>query len=70
MSQVYTVTEVSEMFKISKSLIYKYAEAGKIPSVKIGTSLRFTEAQINGFLSENTKTTKLSEEKTEEQPIP
>jgi len=66
MPQVYTVSEVSEMFKISKSLIYKYAESGKIPSVKIGTSLRFTEAQINGFLSENTKTAKLSEKKTEE----
>ena len=63
MNAVYTVSEVSEIFKLSKSLVYKYAESGKINSIKIGTCLRFTEEQIKDFLSANTKTAKPTEEK-------
>ena len=63
MSIILTVSDVSKMLQMSKSAVYKYAEAGKIPSIKIGSCLRFTESQINDFLSVNTKTAKPSEEK-------
>jgi PTS system nitrogen regulatory IIA component len=51
MIQVLTVSDVAAMLRMSKTSIYKYAESGKIPSIKVGSSLRFTEDQINQFLS-------------------
>ena len=63
MEKTLTVTDVAELFRMSKSSIYKYAEIGKIPSLKIGTNLRFTEAQLKGFLSNNTKVSKSFKEK-------
>jgi PTS system nitrogen regulatory IIA component len=55
---VLTVAEVAAILKLSESTIYKYAEKGKIQSIKIGSNLRFTEEQIQQFLSLNTQITK------------
>jgi len=44
------VSEVAKTLQLSKSCIYKYAEAGKMPSFKIGTSLCFLEKEINDFI--------------------
>jgi excisionase family DNA binding protein len=55
MNKTLTVLEVAKLLQMSESTIYKYAETGKITSIKIGTNLRFTEAQIESFISENTK---------------
>ena len=50
MSNILTINDVSRKLQLSKSTIYKYAEKGKIPCLKIGTSLRFFEEEINLFL--------------------
>jgi excisionase family DNA binding protein len=50
MSSVLTVDDVAEKLQMSKSAIYKMAENGKIPSIKIGTCRRFMEEQITAFL--------------------
>jgi PTS system nitrogen regulatory IIA component len=55
-----TVAEVAKMLQMSRTSIYKYAEAGKLPSVKIGSNLRFTEDQITQFISTCTKPLKLT----------
>jgi PTS system nitrogen regulatory IIA component len=55
MEQTMTVSEVAKLLRMSKTSIYKWAETGKIPSVKIGVNLRFTETQIKNFLSTNTR---------------
>jgi excisionase family DNA binding protein len=57
MKSTLTVPEVAAMLQMSKTSIYKYAESGKLPSIKIGSSLRFTEDQITRFLSKCIKPT-------------
>ena len=37
MKTIMTVNEVAELLQMSKSSVYKYAETGKIESLKIGT---------------------------------
>jgi excisionase family DNA binding protein len=56
MENILTVEDVAEKLKMSKSTIYKMSEKGKIPSYKIGTSLRFTEDHITTFLASCKKT--------------
>ena len=50
MKTILTVTEFAKLLHISNSTVYKYAETGKIPSFKIGTSLRFLENEIDDYL--------------------
>ena len=53
MKPTLTVLDVASMLQLSKTSIYKYAETGKIQSFKIGSNLRFSEEQIENFLSKN-----------------
>jgi len=48
--KVLTISQVANHLQMSKSTVYKYAETGKIPSFKIGTSLRFLENEINDYI--------------------
>jgi excisionase family DNA binding protein len=50
MSNVLTVNDLAGKLRMSKSAIYKMAENGKIPSIKIGTCRRFIEEQISEYL--------------------
>jgi excisionase family DNA binding protein len=50
MVKLLTVKEVAKMLCISTSTVFKYAEHGKIDSLKIGTARRFTEDQIEAFI--------------------
>jgi len=50
MKTILTVPELATKLQISTSSVYKYAEAGKIPSFKIGSSLRFLENEIDDYL--------------------
>jgi excisionase family DNA binding protein len=45
--QYYTVAEFASMLKFSRSKIYKMAESGELPSLKIGGALRFTEKHLD-----------------------
>jgi PTS system nitrogen regulatory IIA component len=60
MKQILTVSDVAKLLRLSKSSIYKYAEKGEIPSIKIGTNLRFIETQLDNFLSKNYCISKIS----------
>jgi len=50
MKTILTVSELANKLQISTSTVYKYAESGKIPSFKIGSSLRFLENEIDDYL--------------------
>jgi excisionase family DNA binding protein len=62
MPKLLTVPEVADRLSLSPATVYKYVEKGAIPSCKIGTARRVSEAQIDEFLkkctSQETKTTK------------
>lgn len=51
MTNVFTIQDVAKALKLSTSTVYKYAEKGKIPSIKIGTATRFLEADIEKYVN-------------------
>jgi excisionase family DNA binding protein len=48
-----TVKEVAEYLKLSTMMVYKLAQDGKIPSVKIGRVWRFERDSIDKWLKES-----------------
>jgi len=62
MERLLKIDGVAKILNISVSSIYKYAEAGEIKSIKIGTALRFSEKNITDYL-EKCEQTKIGEEK-------
>lgn len=45
-----TAVEVAELLGISRITVFKYAKKGILPSLRIGTSVRFDPAAIAEFL--------------------
>jgi PTS system nitrogen regulatory IIA component len=45
-----TITDVAKRLQLSTSTIYKYAEAGRIPSFKIGARWRFLEEELKEYI--------------------
>jgi len=50
MEKLYKAEEVAQMLRLSTSCIYKKVESGEIMSLKIGTAVRFTEANIAEYI--------------------
>lgn len=48
-----TIDDVAELFKTSKSTIYRWVHKRKIPFVKLGGKLRFNENDIQEFIKQN-----------------
>jgi excisionase family DNA binding protein len=46
-------TEIAKLLGVSLSCIYRKAEKGEIPSIKIGSALRFSEENINEYLEKS-----------------
>lgn len=42
-----TIDEVAKRLKIARSTVYRMAQEGKIPAVKIGRSWRFSSLRIS-----------------------
>ena len=49
---ILTIDELSDYLKISKSTLYKLAQAGKVPGQKIGRHWRFHKEGIDQWLKE------------------
>ncbi|NLY02136.1 MAG: helix-turn-helix domain-containing protein [Rhodopirellula sp.] len=49
-STVFTIDELAEYLKISKSTLYKLAQEGSIPSQKVGKHWRFHKDAIDEWL--------------------
>lgn len=53
MEKLKTMTDVAEMFGISRSTAFRLKRAQGWPCVRFGTELRFTEADIEAILQLN-----------------
>jgi excisionase family DNA binding protein len=53
MTQLLTVEQVAEWFKLSTPTIYRLAARGKIPSVKVGGSVRFDQHEVARHLADD-----------------
>lgn len=47
------VGEVARWLKVSPRTIYRWAELGYLPHVKLGNRLRFTRRQVEDFIKAN-----------------
>lgn len=59
MSQYLSVTDVAKHINISKMTIYRLIEAGEIPALRVGRSVRILEQDLEEYVIRNT--TKLEE---------
>jgi excisionase family DNA binding protein len=55
---VFTIDELAEYLKVSKSTLYKLAQAGKVPGQKVGKHWRFRRATIDQWLDANSRAVK------------
>jgi excisionase family DNA binding protein len=54
-SDVFTIDELSDYLKVSKSTLYKLVREGKVPSQKVGRHWRFHRETIDRWLGEREK---------------
>ena len=52
-TQLLKVTDVAAILNCSKAYIYKLAKQGEIPSVQIGTAIRFRRQDIERYIRDN-----------------
>jgi len=50
MEALWRVEDVAAFLSMSKSWVYKEAEMGRLPFVRIGASLRFFPEEVRGYL--------------------
>lgn len=48
--RLYRVPEVADILRCDKSTVYRLIEAGRLDVVRLGRSIRITQAAINKFL--------------------
>ena len=53
MGRALTANELAEMLTVSKITIFKQAKAGRIPSFRIGTCVRFDPRSVAQWLRRN-----------------
>jgi excisionase family DNA binding protein len=52
MTKLLTTRDVQDLIRVDKSTIYRMAEAGRIPAIKVGRQWRFPEDQLLEWLGE------------------
>ena len=50
MSGMMTAKEVQEMLQVDRSTIYRMAESGRLPAIKVGKQWRFPTEQVEGWM--------------------
>jgi len=55
-SDVFTIDELAQYLKVSKSTLYKLAQNGRVPGQKVGKHWRFRKATIDRWLEERERT--------------
>ncbi len=45
--------ELAKMLRLSKPRVYQLAEEGKIPSIRIGKSVRFLAEDVKAFIADH-----------------
>lgn len=54
MSEMLTAKEVQDLLQVDRSTVYRMAEAGKLPAIKVGKQWRFPEPQIEQWMHSQT----------------
>ena len=50
--RLYTVGEVAETMRVSRMSVYRLIHAGRLQSLKVGSSFRVTQAALDLFLAQ------------------
>jgi excisionase family DNA binding protein len=61
LGQLLTVSETADLLRFSTSTVYRMVGDGRIPSIKLGTSIRFREKDLQDFLSKRMRKTSTRE---------
>ncbi|MBI2191990.1 MAG: helix-turn-helix domain-containing protein [Planctomycetes bacterium] len=67
-SSVFTIEDLAEYLKISKSTLYKLAQSGALPGIKVGRHWRFHRDAVDEWLKSHPldkKETKQGEQETQ-----
>lgn len=48
-----TINDVSQILKISVSTIYRWVHKKKIPYIKLGGKVRFSDSELQQFIKKN-----------------
>jgi excisionase family DNA binding protein len=56
-SDIFTIDEVAAYLKVGKRTVYRLASAGRIPAFKLGGIWRFRRAELDQWISQQTKVT-------------
>jgi excisionase family DNA binding protein len=56
MTDLLTTKELQTMLQVDRTTIYRMAESGRLPAVKVGGQWRFPRQQIDGWLRQRTAT--------------
>ena len=59
METIYTIPEVAEYLKMSKSKVYEMVKTEQIPYIRIGRNVRIRESDLITWLDEQTQPEKL-----------
>lgn len=53
--KLYTTGEVMEILKVQRRTLYNYIKQGQLNGIKFGCTWRFTEEEVQRFLSTGTE---------------
>jgi excisionase family DNA binding protein len=56
MTEMLTAKDMQELLQVDRSTIYRMAEAGRLPAVKVGKQWRFPSDLVNGWLNSQAAT--------------
>ncbi len=52
MTDMLTAKDVQDLLQVDRSTVYRMAEAGRLPALKVGRQWRFPAAQVRGWLAD------------------
>ena len=56
--EILTLKQVADFLKVTERTIYRLAAARKIPAFKVGGMWRFSRAEIDGWIQQESRGTK------------
>jgi excisionase family DNA binding protein len=62
-SALLTLDEIAAFLAVSRDTVYRMAQRGKIPAVKVGNQWRFARAEVSAWLKANHNLSQVEPEK-------
>jgi len=66
--EILTIKQVAEYLKVTDRTIYRLAAAKKIPAFKVGGTWRFSRAEIDGWIKQQSSETLNMSRKNDDPP--